>query len=183
MSTRTISILIVLLAAAALALAAGAGGVGGLAWHPHQSTSHSPPPAPPLHSEFAGEILTVLYVADVIDAVEFYTDVLGFRFDHFYDHHSGASTSNWTYDDPPLYAEMWAGPTPFALHLAKTDYQRSVGGSIHYFEVADVDAHHGAVKEHGGSPNDIIDRPWMRMFSITDPDGHRLFFQTPPTDD
>ncbi len=130
------------------------------------------------HSEFTGEILTVLYVKDLPQSVAFYRDVLGFRFDHYYDHHTGGSSVEWSYDDSPLYAEMWAGPSRFALHLAKTDYQKRVGGSIHYFSVRDVDAHYKAVAKRGGTPSEMIDRPWMRMFSIDDPDGHRLFFQT-----
>ncbi len=141
-------------------------------------------PAPQMsHSEFTGEILTVFYVKDLQQSVAFYSDVLGFRFDHYYDHHSGGSTVEWSYDDSPVYAEMWAGPSSFALHLAKTDYEKRVGGSIHYFSVRDVDAHYRAVAERGGTPSDIIGRPWMRMFSLTDPDGHRLFFQTRPDEE
>lgn len=135
------------------------------------------------HSNFTGEILTVLYVKDLRKSVVFYTDVLGFRFDHYYDHHNEGSTIDWSYDDSPIYAEMWAGPSRFALHLAKKDYEKRVGGSIHYFSVKDVNAHHKAVTERGGKPNEIIDRPWMRMFSINDPDGHRLFIQTRPAGD
>ena len=129
------------------------------------------------HSEFTGEILTVLFVSDLPKSVAFYTDVLGFRFDHYYDHHTGGSTTEWTYHDSPLYAEMWSGPSRFALHLAKKEYEKTVGGSIHYFAVSDVGAHHAAITEHGGSPGEVIDRPWMTMFSIEDPDGHRLYFQ------
>lgn len=134
----------------------------------------------PDHSDFTGEILSVLYVKDLQKSVAFYTEVLGFRFDHFYDHHSGGSVVEWTYDDSPVYAEMWAGPSRFSLHLAKKDYEKRVGGSIHYFHVRDVDVHHRAVSERGGKPSEIIDKPWMRMFSVEDLDGHRLFFQTRP---
>lgn len=164
MTTRIISMTLLVISGIALA------GVG---------AQDSPTPQTS-HSELTGEILTVLYVKDLPQSVAFYTNVLGFRFDHYYDHHSGGSTVDWSYDDSPVYAEMWAGPSRFALHLAKTDYQKRVGGSIHYFSVRDVDAHYKAVAERGGAPAEIIDRPWMRMFWIDDPDGHRLFFQTRP---
>ena len=135
------------------------------------------------HSEFDGEILPVLYVADVQASVVYYADVLGFRFAHYYDHHRGESVTEWPHDDKPLYAEMWAGPTRFALHLADDEYEETVGGSIHYFGVRDVETHHRAVQERLGKPSEIVDRPWMKMFSIIDPDGHRLYFQTrPPVD-
>lgn len=132
------------------------------------------------HSDFSGDILAVFYVGDVRKSVDYYTETLGFRFDHFYDHHSGDSVNEWTYEDAPVYAEMWAGPTRFALHLAKTSYEKNVGGMIHYFRVKDVEARYKAVKSRGGNPSDLIDKPWMKMFSITDLDGHRIFFQTPP---
>lgn len=132
------------------------------------------------HSDFSGEVLAVFYVGDVRKSVDYYTKTLGFRFDHFYDHHSGDSVYEWTYEDAPVYAEMWAGSTRFALHLAKTTYEKNVGGMIHYFRVKDVEAHHKAVKSRGGNPGDLIDKPWMKMFSLIYPDGHRLFFQTPP---
>lgn len=134
------------------------------------------------HSEFTGELLTVLYVSNLPRSVDYYTDVLGFRFDHYYDHHKVGEANDWSYDDSPLYAEMWAGPTRFALHLAQKDYEKRVGGSIHYFAVADVEAHHQAIAERGGEPGELIERPWMHMFEVTDPDGHRLFFQTRPED-
>lgn len=135
------------------------------------------------HSDFDGEILPVLYVADVQASVGFYTDVLGFRFDHYFDHVDGGSVTEWPHEAPPLYAEMWSGPTRFALHLGDDEYEQRIGGSIHYFGVKEVEAHHRAVYERLGKPSDIIDRPWMKMFSVIDPDGHKLFFQTRPPED
>ncbi len=157
----------------------GSGGPGVRGWSPFSNCDgfRQPP------SAFTGEILTVLYVKDLQQSVAFYRDVLGFRFDHYYDHHSGGSTVDWSYDDSPVYAEMWAGPSRFALHLAKNDYETRVGGSIHHFSVSDVDAHSKAVTERGGTPSEMIDRSWMRMFSVEDPDGHRLFFQTRPEEE
>lgn len=126
--------------------------------------------------DFTGEMLPVFYVTDVCKSVEFYRDALGFEFHHFWDYGKSAKVREWGAADPPVYAEMAAGDQKFALHLALEPYELQVGGVIHYFRVRDVDAHHRAVAERGGKPNALVERPWMRMFSVNDPDGHRLFF-------
>jgi catechol 2,3-dioxygenase-like lactoylglutathione lyase family enzyme len=132
------------------------------------------------HGELTGEILPVFYVTDVSKSVEFYRDVLGFEFHHFWDYDKSKEVSEWAAADPPVYAEMAAGDQKSALHLAREPYELQVGGAIHYFHVRDVDAHRRAVAKWRGDPSALIERPWMRMFSVTDPDGHRLFFYSPP---
>lgn len=127
--------------------------------------------------DFTGEILPVFYVRNLPASVVFYQK-LRFRFDHYYDHHTGGSISEWKYDDSPLYAEMWSGEHRFALHQASAPDSLVVGGMRHYFGVRDVDAHYAKVKGNGIKASDIVDRPWMRMFTVTDPDGHVLYFQT-----
>jgi len=135
-------------------------------------------------STFTGEVLPVLYVHDVQASVAFYVDKLGFTCDHYFDHISGGSTYEWTYDEPPLYAEMRAGAQKFALHRAPQPESLVVGGTRHYFSVSDVRAHLKAVRARGVETGDLIERPWMDMFRVIDPDGHELFiFTRPPESD
>jgi lactoylglutathione lyase len=131
-------------------------------------------------AEFTGEVLPVLYVRDVLASVRFYVDSLGFVCHHFFDHINGGSVYEWAYDEPPIYAEMRAGDQKFAIHLAADPDSLTVGGTRHYFSVADVELHHKIVKERGVIVSDLIERPWMHMYRVEDPDGHELFIFTRP---
>jgi hypothetical protein len=57
-------------------------------------------------SRFTGEILPVFYVTDVMRSVEFYRDILGFEFKHFYDYDKGDQVKTWESDEPPIWALM-----------------------------------------------------------------------------
>jgi catechol 2,3-dioxygenase-like lactoylglutathione lyase family enzyme len=131
-------------------------------------------------SRFTGEVLPVLYVRDVLKSVDFYVDRLGFVCHHFFDHISGGSTFEWTYDEPPIYAEMRAGDQKFAIHRASNPDSLVVSGTRHYFSVANVEEHYRIVKENGVKVGDLIERPWMHMFRVEDPDGHELYIFTRP---
>ena len=50
------------------------------------------------HGGLVGDVKLVFYVSDVRKSVDYYTDVLGFTFQHFYDHVSGDSVKTWTRD-------------------------------------------------------------------------------------
>ncbi len=133
-------------------------------------------------SSFTGEVLPVFYVRDVLASVEFYVDKLGFVCHHYYDHISGGSVVKWVYDEPPIYAEMRAGDQKFALHLASKPDSLMVGGTRHYFSVSDVREHHRLVRQRGVDAGDLVERPWMNMFRVLDPDGHELYIFTRPPD-
>lgn len=133
-------------------------------------------------SPFTGEVLPVLYVHDVLRSVTYYVDTLGFVCHHFFDHISGGSTYEWTYDEPPIYAEMRAGDQKFALHRASQPESLSVSGTRHYFSVADVREHYRLIKGLGLEVGELIERPWMHMFHIEDPDGHEVYIFTRPED-
>ena len=132
------------------------------------------------HGEFTGDILLVLYVKDVRRSVEFYRDKLGFDFNHYWDYEKNTSIAEWTSDEPPVYAQMGAGPLKFGLHLTDNPDELRPGGTLLYFQVKDVDAHHQMVSKSGIETGALIERPWMRMFSVVDLDGHKIFFFTPP---
>lgn len=53
-----------------------------------------------------------------------------------------------------------------------------VRGTRHYFGVTNVDIHYALLKKNSIAAGDIVDRPWMRMIHVKDPDGHVLYFQT-----
>jgi catechol 2,3-dioxygenase-like lactoylglutathione lyase family enzyme len=132
-------------------------------------------------SRFTGNILPVFYVTDVMRSVEFYRDVLGFEFKHFYDYDKNQQVKTWESDEPPIWALMSAGGFDFGLHLGKSEYELRVGGVVHYFEVTDVKAHYEMVKKRNNlEMSELIEKPWMTMFWVHDPDGHKLFIQTPP---
>ena len=131
-------------------------------------------------SQFTGELLPVFYVTDVMKSLHFYRDILGFEFHHFYDYDKGEQVKTWEKDTPPKWALMSAGDQEFALHLGKTEYELRVGGVLHYFRVTDVRVHYDMVKQHDIEMSELIERPWMLMFWVIDPDGHKLFIQTPP---
>ena len=132
------------------------------------------------HGKLTGEILPVFYVKDVARSVEFYRDKLGFKFNHYYDYEKSKQVTEWKSNEKPIYAQMAAGSQIFALHLYRTPDELNNAGTIHYFEVKDVDAHYKWVTSKGAKPEPLYDRPWMRMFRVIDPDGHVIFFYTRP---
>jgi catechol 2,3-dioxygenase-like lactoylglutathione lyase family enzyme len=132
-------------------------------------------------SRFTGNILPVFYVTDVMKSVEFYRDILGFEFKHFYDYDKNEQVKTWESDKPPIWALMSAGDQEFALHLGKSEYELTVGGVVHYFEVTDVKSHYEMVRKRNNlEMSELIEKPWMTMFWVLDPDGRKLFIQTPP---
>ena len=147
------------------------------------STSASAPPETWVDSvAFTGEVLPVFYTRDLTTSVDFYVHKLGFVCDHYYDHINGGSVKEWTYSDPPIYAEMRAGDFRFALHQASEPDSLVVGGMRHYFSVADVRAHHRMAKANGVDVGEIVERSWMNMYRVVDPDGHVLYIFTRPPD-
>jgi catechol 2,3-dioxygenase-like lactoylglutathione lyase family enzyme len=163
-----------LAAAACLVLASTASTVP--AW-----SAEATPAEGPAESHMTGEVLPVFYVADVKASVELYRK-LGFTFHHYWDYDAAAPVQEWSGEEPPVYAEMSAGPLTVAIHLGE-ELGDSEGKTRHYFRVDDVDAHHARLSERGIDVGEIHDLPWMRLFSVRDPDGHLLSFFTPPTDD
>ena len=127
---------------------------------------------------FTGIILPVFFVKDTLASLHFYRDVCGFTLVSFYDHDAGREVKEWDKSELPTFIRMGAASQEFALHLNRGEFP-SIGGSLHYFEVKDVDGQHREMIARGGVPTKIIALPWMRLFSITDPDGHRICFQTP----
>ena len=129
------------------------------------------------HGSFTGEILPVFFVTDVLRSVEFYKAV-GFEFHHFFDYAAEEEVPEWLHDEPPIWALMSAGSQTFALHRVPPSADLVVGGMRHYFLMEDVDRHYERVQSLGVEAGPLTDRPWMKMFSVLDPDGHLIFFGT-----
>lgn len=135
----------------------------------------------PAESQLTGEILPVFYVADVRASVEFYRKA-GFSFHHYWDYDAGRGVKEWKDAKPPVYAEMAAGPLKIGIHLEPDDGPSRVT-TRHYFRVKDVEAYRKRLAERGIEVGKLHDLPWMKMFSIHDPDGHLISFFTPPEKD
>ncbi|HXH60661.1 MAG TPA: VOC family protein [Fimbriimonadaceae bacterium] len=126
-----------------------------------------------------GDVKVVIYVSDVLESVRYYSGVLGFDLLHYFDRSTGESVDEWTKSEPPIYAEMSAGGRKFGLHMPVNEAdRRSVGATKVYFRVRDLAGCRGQIERDGGSPGEAIERPWMDMFEVTDPDGNRIVFAT-----
>ena len=132
---------------------------------------------------FTGDVKVVFYVRDVLQAVTFYTDALGFKFHHYFDHVENDSVVEWQRAKPPIYAEMSFAGRRFGLHSPVSDAdERSVGAAKVYFRVTDLERHRRRVAAGGADPGELKERPWMDMFQVTDQDGNRLFFASSDDD-
>ena len=126
-------------------------------------------------SSFTGEILTLLYATDVQKSVAFYK-ALGFEHDYYYDYQAESYTRVWNQPYPPDYAEMIQGKIRIGLTTADEKEQVYGGGVRHYFLVLDVDSHYARAKKDGivPEPDEVEERPWMRFFTVSDPDNHQI---------
>ena len=119
-----------------------------------------------LNGGFTGDVKPVIYVTDVERSMPFYRDVLGFAFDGY------AQIKG-----EPYYADMLAGPLKFGLHEPVSDADRPRVGKIRiYFRVEDLEKQHRRVAAWGGSPGNVVERSWMDMFGVEDPDGNLIMF-------
>jgi catechol 2,3-dioxygenase-like lactoylglutathione lyase family enzyme len=128
---------------------------------------------------FTGETLTLLYVRNVEVSVLFYRS-LGFELDFFYDYKDDSYHKGWLRDYPPEYAEVVQ--TGVRVGLTTTDEGKQVygGGVRHYFIVDDVQKAFQLAQANGilASPNEVEERPWMRFFTVSDPDHHQIVIGT-----
>jgi predicted enzyme related to lactoylglutathione lyase len=114
----------------------------------------------------------LLAAEDVARSLAFYRDVVGFE-----------ARSVREEDGIPVYADLVYGPARIEIGVGDgaidtTFDRRPRGAAILFFQSADVDAMHAAVRARGGRPTDPERVNWikMRMFQLRDPDGHTLWF-------
>jgi catechol 2,3-dioxygenase-like lactoylglutathione lyase family enzyme len=112
-----------------------------------------------------------LGVSDVERSVRFYRDVLGFKFQGFWDSVSRTAAQEWTGPGKPEYGEVRVGDGRIGLRPAGAGPASSgqVEMAIHVDSASQL---HRRIKSAGGNPTNLADQPWGSvMFSITDPDG------------
>jgi catechol 2,3-dioxygenase-like lactoylglutathione lyase family enzyme len=129
---------------------------------------------------FTGEMFPVLYVSDLRRSVEFYRDKLGFPFRGY--GFGSKLTNEWSETEPPYAAMFGLGGQDFVLH----DYKAATGeavafravGTRHHIFVTNATEYHASVESHGVKIDRFVkgsnDRVFL--FSVTDPDGHALYF-------
>jgi uncharacterized glyoxalase superfamily protein PhnB/N-acetylglutamate synthase-like GNAT family acetyltransferase len=106
-------------------------------------------------------IIPILYSADVVASIRYYTEVLGFK-------------TSWTWDEPAGFGGVDLGDV--RIYFCR-DGQGHPGTWI-AINVDDVDAYYELITERGAK---IIHPPesyhWgMREMLVEDPDGHRIRF-------
>jgi catechol 2,3-dioxygenase-like lactoylglutathione lyase family enzyme len=118
-------------------------------------------------------LLPQLGVVDAGRSVTFYRDVLGFKVN--WEHQESGKTI-------VAELELGAGKLQVGMHdgVKDTPEQRSARHStICFFETDNVEALHAGIVARGGMPSGIEEVDyWMRMrlFEISDPDHHELWF-------
>lgn len=122
-----------------------------------------------------GEVLTLLYVTDVHQSVEFYK-AIGFRHYYYYDYEEDEYVLDWSKPYPSGYAEMTNGTIRLALTTAEDEEAVYGGGVRHYFIVDEVEERYKRLKSRGvlATPDEVEKRPWMDFITLSDPDGHQI---------
>ena len=106
----------------------------------------------------------VFVVQDVLQSVEHYRDVLGFRVE-------------FTYGEPTFYAGVERDNVTIHLQAASETKRHAGHGAINVF-VTDVDALYAELRSRGARTlNEPRDYPYgMRDFDVHDLDGNHLCF-------
>ena len=117
-------------------------------------------------------ICPTFVVPDVVEAAEYYRDVLGFKI-------------LGTFGEPPVFAivardaaEIHLGKIDEGATASPNDERRRGLGTDAYIWVTDLDALHAELKEHGAK---IIDGPTVRIYkcyelTVQDLNGFQLVF-------
>jgi lactoylglutathione lyase len=106
-----------------------------------------------------------LYVRDVRRSLDFYRDLLEIPLE---------GNDRW------VEAELGGG-SRFALHAAHEGVGEPSSGTVHVdFEVDDIDAAIGRLREGGVDVGETMREEWGTAVEVTDPDGYRIFLFDPP---
>jgi catechol 2,3-dioxygenase-like lactoylglutathione lyase family enzyme len=103
-------------------------------------------------------------VADVVDTVRYYREVLGFR-------------DGWTWGDPPDFGGVRWGKVG-AMFSLQSGPEAKVGGQWHSFFVEGIDAFYGLHRRNGATICSPLEaKPWgLREYTVRDLNGHYLRF-------
>jgi catechol 2,3-dioxygenase-like lactoylglutathione lyase family enzyme len=105
-----------------------------------------------------------LYVRDVTRSLAFYRDVLGIPLE---------GDEHWA-------EAMLENGVRFALHATDSDRKLGSGTARIDFEVADVEAAAGRLREAGVEVGEVEREFWGAACEFVDPDGYRLHLFEPP---
>lgn len=108
-------------------------------------------------------ISPVFAIRDLAEAIEYYTEKLGFRV-------------SWTWGTPATRAGV--ALSGVEIQLKGVGLGAPPGQSVVYCHMKDVDSYYAACKSRGACiAMEIADRPWaMRDFRVLDRSGNRIGF-------
>jgi catechol 2,3-dioxygenase-like lactoylglutathione lyase family enzyme len=114
--------------------------------------------------------LVAVPVSDVDRAKSFYTEQLGFHADH--DHQV---------DEHVRFVQLTPPGSACSIAIG-TGITDAAPGSVQGLQVvvADIEAAHRHLQEHGVQASDIQDFPWGRFVFFSDPDGNGWALQAIP---
>lgn len=121
----------------------------------------------------------MLYVSDLPESVEFYSEVLDFGFKGYWNEADGSVTTDYAEAGEPSYAEVQVAGGSIGLHFDEAfDMQRPAFELR--IEVEDARATYDTLRGRGADPSEPTEMPWGEtMFTLRDPDGHVWnFFET-----
>jgi predicted N-acetyltransferase YhbS/uncharacterized glyoxalase superfamily protein PhnB len=109
----------------------------------------------------------IFAVADVLDTVRFYREVLGFE-------------GQWLWGDPPTFAGLRWGKVSVML-CRQPELAGEIEGHMHFFDCEDVDALYERHKTNGAPIiSEIENKPWgRREYAVRDVNGYHLRFAGP----
>lgn len=109
----------------------------------------------------------IFAVSDVLAAVRFYRDILGFD-------------GQWLWGDPPTFAGVRWGSV-HVMFCQQPDLAAKVEGHLHFFMCDDVEAvHQRHLEKQAPIISAIENKPWgLREYTIRDPNGYHLRFAGP----
>jgi len=147
---------------------------------PVRATTGADSPTSDAPVQFEGFHL-VLYVEDVRQSVRFYEEALGFKLVHFVIG-SAKEVIRLSASDPDPYAALLvAGDQKISLQRNSGEVPLPATGARFHFTISNPATYYARLTGHKLKIHHLVrsinDEPFM--FSVTDPDGHWLFFQGP----
>lgn len=123
-----------------------------------------------------GNMQALFMVHNLKKTVEFYTQVCGFDFGGIWDPETMQPSQNVQDLDKVSYAAVKGGDALIGLHMS--DQEVIFGNSTQlHIEVENADTYYEKLRAAGASVEAPQDMPWgWRMFTMTDPDGHKIDF-------